>query len=269
MPSKCDLCSVVLFSSCPQSSEHQKVFPMSQLFESRWPKWLSSFSLSPSVNNQDWSPWMMDLGLTQSKDSQVPEIDPVDQGNSVRDRVSNQERILIRDIRGFGKEITLVRVIGKGWITWFMWRTNKTLRQRGLPATTWLRILWCHGRSGTKVTPHSDLKAQAKLVNSWVLLRWNSARKNEKRHERGLIFQELVLFLYFQVTFIIQLYRDKWKIQSGRQSVTCTETTFLSAFFNIQRILSWFYIIFWQKPANILLIFTMVISRNQKTYWKA
>ena len=49
--------SVIPFSSCPQSFPASGSVQMSQFFTIRWPKyWSFSFSISPPMNIQDWSP---------------------------------------------------------------------------------------------------------------------------------------------------------------------------------------------------------------------
>ena len=54
-------CSVIPFSSCPQSLPASESFPMSQLFRMRWPKyWSFSFSIIPSKEHPGLISFQMD-----------------------------------------------------------------------------------------------------------------------------------------------------------------------------------------------------------------
>ena len=90
---------------------------------------------------------------------------PVDPGNSkLGQSQSLGKDYLIRNIKRLGKNSVVGKLVEKrGWITWFMWKTNKTLRQE--VCTIYIRPpvpTWIMGGAPPWAPSRMDLRSQGK-----------------------------------------------------------------------------------------------------------
>ena len=137
----------------------------------------------------------------------------------------------------------------RGWITWFMRRTNKTLRQ-GV-CTTYIghrRLPSLPEEQRHKVTSRSDLRSPGKIsrLSEFPHSRWEfSQKRREGEKTRGkAVFPGTGLFLYFPGSLLyFELYIEingKYKVTWGQQSWPLLKPRFLSAFLPIYKVLRWF-----------------------------
>ena len=138
----------------------------------------------------------------------------------------------------------------RGWITWFMRRTNKTLRQGVCTTYIGHRYLpglpeeWRH-----KVPPRSDLRSPGKISrpSKPPRSRWEFSQKRrdwEKMTQGKPVFLGTALFLYFPGPLLyfksyIEI-NGKYKVTRGQQSWPLLKPRFLSAFLPIHKVLRWF-----------------------------
>ena len=136
------------------------------------------------------------------------------------------------------------------WITWFMRKTNKTLRQGVCTTYIGHRCLpSLPEEQRHKVPPGSDLRSPGKIsrLSEPPHSRWefSQKRREQEKMTRGKpVFPGTGLFLYFPGSLLyfksyIEI-NGKYKVTRGQQSWPLLKPRFLSAFLPIYKVLRWY-----------------------------